>query len=36
MEEIEPHMTYTYRAMAEKLPSDTIGTIGNVLIPEKH
>ena len=36
MEDIEPQMTYIYRSMAEKLPSDTIGTIGNVLIPEKQ
>ena len=30
MEEIEPKMTYVYRAIAEKFPSDTIGTMGNV------
>ena len=36
MEDIKPQMTYIYRSMAEKLPSDTIGTIGNVLIPEEQ
>jgi hypothetical protein len=36
MEEIEPQMTYVYRAIAEKFPSDTIGTMGNVLIPEEN
>jgi hypothetical protein len=36
MEEIEPQMTYIYRSVAENVPSDTIGTLGNVLIPEEH
>ena len=36
MEEIEPQMTYVYRATAESFPSDEIGTMGNVLIPEEH
>ena len=36
MEEIEPQMTYVYRAVAENVASDTIGTLGNVLTPEEH
>lgn len=36
MEEIEPQRTYVYRAMAQNVPSDEIGTLGNVLIPEEH
>jgi hypothetical protein len=36
MEEIEPQMTYVYRAIARNVPSETIGTMGNVLIPEEH
>ena len=35
MEEIEPKMTYVYRATAENFPSDTVGTLGNVLILEE-
>jgi hypothetical protein len=34
MEEIEPHVTYVYRALEDNFRSDTIGTLGNVLIPE--
>ena len=36
MEEIKPKMTYVYRSMAENFPSESIGTLGNVLIPEEH
>ena len=35
MEEIEPKMTYVYRATAENVPSGTVGTLGNVLILEQ-
>jgi hypothetical protein len=35
MEEIEPQRTYVYQEILDYFPSESIGTLGNVLIPEE-
>jgi len=35
MEQIEPKMTYVYRAQVDNVPSEEIGTLGNVLTLEE-